>query len=232
MRKKYIAIAISVVMIALIITFGQIFTVKNVEVEFKNETGIATEKTIIKLADIGTNTNIFSLKESKIKESINSYYANSLVVNVERTFPSTVIIHVKERLPMFLISAETDSYKGLVYSDKDFQRSGTPEQVEYKKLIKVNNYTVKNTFDTIECIALRAFANALVAQGLEESGIAAFVESITVNNENLTVKLRQNNAEFIINRADVYNSTVMIYNKYLSLSTIERVGVVLCFEGI
>lgn len=232
MRKKYIAIAISVVMIALIITFGQIFTVKNVEVDFKNETGIATEQTILELADIGTNSNIFSLKESKIKESINSYYANSLVVDVERTFPNTVIIHVKERLPMFLISAETNSYKGLVYTDKDFQRSGTPDQVDTEKLIKVNNYTVKSTFDTSECIALRSFVKALYSQGVEESGIVAFVKNITINDNNLQVELRQNNAVFIINRADVFNSTIMIYNQYLSLSIAERAGAVISFESI
>lgn len=227
MRKKYIAIAISIVLIALIITFGQIFTVRNVLVEFKNETGIANESSILELADIGPNSNIFSLKESKIKSNINNYYSNSLVVNIERTFPNTVIIHVKERLPMFLISAETDTYQGLIYTDKDFQRSGKSDEINTENLIKVNNYIVKNTFDTQECIALRAFTMALNDKGLEESAITALVETITVNEGNLTVNLRQNNAVFVINRSDVSLYTSQIYNTYLTLSIAERTGAIL-----
>ncbi|HKL73792.1 MAG TPA: FtsQ-type POTRA domain-containing protein [Clostridia bacterium] len=227
MRKKYIAIAISVVMIALIITFGQIFTVRNVMVQFKNETGIATENSILEIADIKANSNIFNVRESKIKESINTYYANSLVVNIERTFPNTVIIHVKERLPMFSIEANTDTYEGYVYTDMDFQRSGTLDEINSVQLINVINYTVKNTFDTQECIDVRSFVSTLYAQGLEESSIVAFVENITINEDSLTVKLRQNNAVIIVNRVDVSSSTTQLYNSYLSLSIPERMGVTL-----
>lgn len=227
MKKKYIAITISIVLIALIITFGQIFTVRNVKVEFKNETGLTGESDILRIADIKPNTNIFSLKESRIKENINNYYANSLVVNVERTFPNTVIIHVKERLPMFLIHAETDAYVGYVYTDKDFQRSGTPDEVEGQTLITVNNYFVRNTFDTAEAIALRAFANALFSQGFTEGGIVAFVESISIGANALTVNLRQNDAVLVINRADVVNNTLHAYNAYLDLPIADRAGVIL-----
>ncbi|NLL56142.1 MAG: FtsQ-type POTRA domain-containing protein [Clostridiales bacterium] len=231
MRKKYVAITISVVMIALIITFGQIFTVKNVKVEFKNETGMATEQTILELADITSNTNIFSLKESKIKQNINDYYSNSLIVDVERVFPNTVTIHVKERLPMFLVSVNNDSYSGYVYTDIDFQRSDIAQGLD-KHIITVENYTVKNTFDTAQCIAVRVFAKTLLDNGMEQSAIVAFVESITINDDNLTVNLRQNNAVFVINRNKVQDSTTLIYHKYLSLSVPERVGAVLSFESL
>lgn len=225
MRKKYIAIAISLVLIALIVTFGQIFTVQNVKVVFNNETDIATETSIIDLAGIDSNTNIFSLKESVIKSAISDYYSNAITVDIERTFPNTVIIHVSERIPMFLLSVDNDNHEGYIYTDKDFQRSDIyDETASDVKLIEVIDFTVKSTFDTAECIALRQVAATLIGLGMEDNSVIALIDSITIESENLIIKLRENNATWVVKRSAVASQTTQIYNQYVSLTPLERVG--------
>ena len=71
MKKVIIAVAIGLVFVALIITFGQVFTVRYVSVEFVNSVSSATKQQIINLADIDTHTNIFVIDETKIAFAFN-----------------------------------------------------------------------------------------------------------------------------------------------------------------
>ena len=110
MKKVIIAVAIGLVFVALIITFGQVFTVRYVSVEFVNSVSSATKQQIINLADIDTHTNIFVIDETKIASAIeNEFDDNAIrVSDIVREFPNKVVIRISERLALYKIEAETD----------------------------------------------------------------------------------------------------------------------------
>ena len=114
MKKAIIAIAIGLVLIAGIITFGQLFAVSYVSVEFVNNVICASEQEILEQANINTGTNIFVLDEDKIAKNIEKNYADSdiKVNNVIREFPNKVIIKVSERFPIYKINAEFQDQEG------------------------------------------------------------------------------------------------------------------------
>jgi hypothetical protein len=227
MRKKYISIIISIVLVALIITLGQIFTIKNVEVEFNNQTDITSTGEILEIIGIDTNTNIFSLKESEITQTVSQYYNNAIDIDIERTFPNTVIIHVEERLPIYLMTSSNSVYTGSITTDKDFQRSDIYNEEDDLTLITVNNYTVQSSFNTEECIRLREFSNTLINLGMEDSSIVVLIESITIEEETLTINLRNNNAVWVVEKDNIITQTEQFYNSYILLSPLEREDLVL-----
>lgn len=223
MRKKYIAIIISIILIASIITFGQMFTIKNIKVVYENYTDIADEGTILRLAGIGGNTNIFSLREKEIRNAVSSYYSKAVKIDIERSFPNTVIIHVMERAPMFVINVLNETYNGFIVTDKDFQRSDIVEEDIEKHLILVKNFSVKNTFDTNECLILRKIASTLMDLGLNEVSINSFIDNIDFANEKIVINLRQNNAIWILDKnKDISIQIQQIYYNYLALTQIQR----------
>lgn len=231
MKKKYILIIASIVVIALIVACGQIFTVRNVSVVFYNKTGLADEAGVLKASGLSGHNNIFNVKESDVKSRVaNAYPDRSVVVtNIVRNFPDKVTIYVKERVPIFKIPVySADGEDKFVPTDKDFQRGNIQngESID-ALLVEIKGFLVHETFDVKECVQLRALANALIKKEIEEDALPYFLSEVTFDNGNLNVLIRETNAMFIISADKVAEQTAILYDNYLALDASSRYGAVL-----
>jgi hypothetical protein len=231
MKKVVIAVAVGLILIAVIITFGQIFTVRHVGVEFTNSVSCADEQQVLSYANISPSTNIFVLDEETIAERVEKHYSdNSLkVVAIVREFPDKVIIKVSERIPIFKIKAETEDESGYVEADRNFQRAQiyTAGQLDEATLTEVRGYTVEGTYKTDECYMLRDIADALMQCGFPEEAIPYFVSGIEFSGNLVTLELRASDTKFIINKTSdisVKDAVISMYNKYEAMSVGDRNG--------
>lgn len=227
MKKKYFLIIISVIIVAAILAGGQIFTVRHVSVVFHNKTGVATEADILDAAGLDYHNNIFGINEKEIKRRIAAAYAdNSIAVtDIERSFPDTVTIYVKERVPIFLIKVESEEGNKFVPTDKDFQRGTVRTLGEIDDtLIKVTGFEISETFDVKECIILRKIANTLIGRDLAEEALPYFISEINFNENVVTVTVNGTGAKLMLSADATADEIVSVYNKYLALSNAERAG--------
>ena len=230
MKKKYIVIIISLLIVSAILIGGQIFTVRNISVVFYNKTGLTSESEVIEASGLNSRNNIFSINEKNIKAKISSAYDdNSITVtNIVRSFPNKVTIYVKERIPMFLIKVASEDGNKYVPTDKDFQRGKvtTLDNIDYT-LIAVTGFEVAETFDVKECILLRRIANALIAAGLSEEAIPYFISEIAFDGSNVNVIIKESGAIMQFNLDSTADEVKQVYNDYLSLTYEQRNGAVL-----
>lgn len=234
MKKKYILIIASILVIALIVACGQIFTVRHVSVVFLNKTGLADESGILEASGLNKQKNIFNIKENEIKEKVAaSFDDNSIVVtDIERVFPNEVVVYVKERIPVFCLKVYSAEGKELyVPTDKDFQRGKiySAEEITEKNylLIDITGFEVYETFDVKECIYLRTLANALIDKGLEEEALPHLIESVAFGEDVLTLTLRGTAAKWIVSQENVQGEVSSAYERYVALSDEERYGAII-----
>lgn len=202
MKRVAVAITIGLVLVALIIAFGQVFTVRYIDVEFVNSVKAANKQEIIDATGIDTNTNIFILDEKKVKAKIqNAFNDNAIKVNdIVREFPNKVKIKVSERTPLFKIAAETEEKDGFVTVDRNFQRTYvySAEEIQTEPLIEVKGLTIKDTYLINECNALKIIANTLIARGFAEDAIPYFVKRIEFNENKIKINLRASATTFVL----------------------------------
>ncbi len=232
MKKKYVVIAISVIIIALIVACGQMFTVRHVSVVFYNKTGLADEAGVLKATGLSGRNNIFNVQETELKKNIASAYPdNSIeVTQIERKFPNKIVIYVKERLPIFKIRVYTnDGVDRFVPTDKDFQRGTVQAEEDITlTLIDVRGFGVYETFDVKECNQLRALVSALLATSLEEEALPYLISSISFSDDGyMNVIFRETGAMMSVYAENVAEETQILFNDYLQLSAIDRYGAIL-----
>lgn len=96
--------------IALCTIYSPLFNIKSIQIEGNNK---ISENEIISLSQIQMEENIFSIKEENIRKKIkeNAYIDK---VKMVRKLPSTIILKIEERIPMYLLE-----YAGsYIYLDK------------------------------------------------------------------------------------------------------------------
>lgn len=223
MKKVIIAVAIGLVFVALIITFGQVFTVRYVSVEFVNSVSSATKQQIINLADIDTHTNIFVIDETKIASAIeNEFDDNAIrVSDIVREFPNKVVIRISERLALYKIEAETDeNEKKYVATDRNFQRSElySEKDLAGQILTTVTGLKIIDTYRTDECYALRDIANAFISCGIAEEALPYFMEEVDFSTEKIIITLRPTDSIFEISKNvdDIQAAINSLYDSYMS----------------
>ena len=234
MKKKYILIIASLLVIALIVACGQIFTVRHVSIVFLNKTALADEAGILEASGLNKQKNIFNLKETEIKEKVSAFFDdNSIVVtDIERIFPNEVVVYVKERIPVFCLKVYSAEGKQLyVPTDKDFQRGKIYEAQELSQnnylLINVTGFEVYETFDVKECIYLRTMANALIDKNIEEEALPQLIETVSIDDDALTLTLRETKAKWVISQSNVKEDIYSTYDEYVALSYPDRFGAVI-----
>ncbi len=123
MRKKYVAIIISVVLVIIILVFSNIFLIKTVEVIFDKSPQITNEDEILTLANIKLNSNIFNLNEKEVIDSIANHFTDNTVAvtDIQRSFPNKVKLHIKERMPIMVVSYSAEDSQECIQTDIDFQ---------------------------------------------------------------------------------------------------------------
>ena len=235
MKKVVITVAIGIIIIAGIIVCGQMFKVQFVNVEFDNSVNVTNEESVLSLADIDTNTNIFVLDEKVIKERIESGYDNNAikVTDIIRSFPNKVTIKVVERVALFKIKAETEKQSGYVCVDRNFQRNKiySYDTIKDEVLINVSGITINESFKSKECYQLQIIANTLIASGIQEEAIPYFVNDINFNdNGRITINLRTTDTKFIIDTENdesyaIGTAVESLMKKYLQCDFNKRDGI-------
>ncbi len=107
---KYGALSILFITIILCAMFSPLFNIKTIQVQGNEK---VTENEIISLSQIQIEQNTFQISKNRIKKQIkqNAYIGK---VKISRKLPSTLIIQVEERKPVYLLE-----YAGAyVYVDK------------------------------------------------------------------------------------------------------------------
>jgi len=230
MKKKYIIIAISLIIVTTLVVCGYVFTVDNVEVVFDNKTNITKEYDILNAAGISNGTIIFNIKEADIKSRIAKQYKdNSIVVtNVVRLFPNKIKIYVKERVLLYKINVYSQSDGNeFVPTDKDFQRGVKISDIDDLILISVKNFVVKDTFNLEECYQLKELADSFITLGISEDSLPYFIEYVEFEDSLLEIKLRHSNGVFYISRDRIKDEIKSIYSKYNSLSDQDKLNCIL-----
>lgn len=236
MKKAVIGVAIGLIIVAMIITFGQVFTVRYINVEFENSVTSTDKQELVSLADIDSNTNIFVLDEDVVKQKIEGAFPDNVirVTDIEREFPNRVVIKVSERIAIYKIEARSADEEGYVAVDRNFQRNTiySEDQLQDTLLVDVKGVTVKGSFVTKECYILRDIANALVSpigeEGtlVPEEGIPYLIKEIIFDETTVTVRLRPDDAVFVIQITDenISESFSTLFEKYRETSPAEREG--------
>lgn len=228
MKKKFIVIIISILLLSLIIVFGNIFMIKNIKVIFDKSPVITNENDIIKQSEIELNKNIFNLKENEIKQKIDNIYLDNTVdiVNVERKFPNEVDIYVVERKPILLVKYKDDENDFYIATDKDFQLTTkkTIDEIN-QNLIPVTGIYADKTFNKNEFRQVREIIEAFQFLSFEEEAILSFINEIKFSDGNFEVFLNTGNSKFELftnNDKSIFYQTIECYNKFLKLSYIDR----------
>ena len=227
MKKVVVAVAIGLVLVALIIAFGQIFTVRFVTVDFVNGVSSTDKQRILDLADINPNTNIFILDEKKIADKIQKGFEDNVikVTDIVREFPNKVTIKVSERIALFRIKAITDKESGYVAADKNFQRTAvfSYEELKSEVLTDVIGFTVEGTYRRDECYALRDIADAFIECGIEEEALPYFICSIEFTETKIVIRLRTTDTTFTVPKSsDPAQSVKTLYEQYEKTEYYER----------
>lgn len=233
MKKKYVLIALSVLVVAAIVVCGQLFTVRHVSVVFYNKTGIADEADVISAAGLGGRNNIFNIKEADLKKNVaEAYPDNSIVVtDIVRNFPNKLTIYAKERIPIFKIKVYSASAEGndrYVPTDKDFQRGTVQHEADISfQLITVTGFEVHETFDVKECVQLRNLVNTLIDEKIDEEALPYLISSINFEDGFLIVNFRGTGSVMKISSNAVAEQTRQLFNEYLSYDFDQRFNLML-----
>ena len=231
MKKGIIITIVFVIVIAMFLAGGQIFTVRHVNVVFENKTGITDESDIISVVGLDKRNNIFSVNERELKTKVSDKYADHSIVvtDVVRSFPDTVTIYVKERTPILLIKVYSPTGdERYVPTDKDFQRGTVYNKGDSAlglKLIKVTGIEVKDSFNTPELSLLRAVLNIFVSFGFEESALPYFLEEVSYDEgEYLSLTVAGTGAKFLIGENADKTLIKAAYEEYVATPDDEKVN--------
>lgn len=228
MRKKYIAFVAGLLLIAIIVVFGNIFLIKSVDVVFVNKPEFADENSIINASEISLNTNIFNLDDKKIKDNISSFYDNNslAVLDVERVFPNKVVIYVKERKPILIVPYQQEGQGECIPTDIYFQMNQIKlmSDIDYDSIL-IKGVAVQNTFNTSSFRQINRILTAFLDMNFTEDGLVAFIKEFVVSDENIRIVLRHGDCVFELERAqdkDIYDSTIQAYLNFLDLDFANR----------
>lgn len=115
-KHKKLVISLSVILgvfLLLLILGLTVFTLKTVEVDFKNETQFFNEERVdaIKESDtIKKNSSIFGVSKKEIKNNLEKTYPYIKVINIETVFPNKIIIHCAEREETYAVKVDDSLY--------------------------------------------------------------------------------------------------------------------------
>ena len=110
MKKKWLIVALSVVLVLVvtIVTLSfTLFTVQEISVDFRTSTSAEySEDEIISSSGIEKGKNIFFLKKQRFTDNIEKTHPYLQVVNIETVFPSKIVIHLRERQSFYAAQTE------------------------------------------------------------------------------------------------------------------------------
>jgi hypothetical protein len=110
-NKRLLALFVVLIIVVVIVVLGStVFTVKNISVTFdtsQEEVEVLDEDEIIEQVKEFKGGNIFFLSENAVRQAVKNPYV--YLINVERVFPNSIVLHIAEKKEMFAIKKD-DAY--------------------------------------------------------------------------------------------------------------------------
>lgn len=116
--KKYkkliiaLSVILGVIIVCVILNFT-LFSLKKVDINFKNQAMIFTEQskeTIANNSAIKKGISIFTVNKKNITQQLEKDYPYLKVINIETVFPNKIIIHCAEREETYAVKASDTKY--------------------------------------------------------------------------------------------------------------------------
>ena len=112
--KKYkkliiaLSVILGVIIVCVILNFT-LFSLKKVDINFKNQAMIFTEQSKESIA-IKKGISIFTVNKKNITQQLEKDYPYLKVINIETVFPNKIIIHCAEREETYAVKASDTKY--------------------------------------------------------------------------------------------------------------------------
>jgi hypothetical protein len=217
-KAKYAGIISGLCLVAIILAFGQVFSIAKIDVFYEKAPLQAKTDQIIEASGIKPRANIFTVDEKAAAKKVEAYYSDGSVdvTDIERIFPNKVLIYVKELVPVFAIPVKGDP-ACIVVTDENFIRNQiySADFNEYDNIIKVSGFTVENTFNTSNIIKLKEIRKAFGELGIREEALVAFIEEIVYEDNLARIYLRNyDRACLVVNIAENENIGAGVKEKY------------------
>lgn len=152
-RILALIIAFAIIAVVLIL-FATVFLVRDISVGYsvKGEESVVSRQQIIDASGIKTNKNILFISESEATANIQSKYPQIKVINIERKFPSEVIIYVTVRVPVVKVELD-DGLFALLDREMSVVDVMTVDEVSAFETEK--NYTLTSVRFTLKSAAVK-----------------------------------------------------------------------------
>lgn len=161
---KAVSIFIAIIILLILLILSPVFSIKDVQVTGNKN---LTENTILSLANIEPDTNIFKVTSKSLKEKIkeNAYVNN---VTIKKVYPSTIIIKITEREVNYLLEYSS----AYAYIDNQgYILEISKEKIDNK--IKISGYVT-----SIESIIP---GNRLCQEDLQKLNVISQINNISNN---------------------------------------------------
>ncbi len=113
-KKLIITLSVLLGVFLLILILGlTVFTLKNVEIDFKNNSQIYSEESKKSIAEdsiIKKGTSIFAVNKKTISSVLEKNNPYLKIINIETVFPNKIVIHCAERESTYAVKANDKKY--------------------------------------------------------------------------------------------------------------------------
>lgn len=220
MKRRYISIAIGLIIVIAITIFGNICKIDNVEIKFAKEPVSVDSVEIFGNSNIELGSSILGLNENLVKRNIMDAYAdNSIAVtDIVRTFPNKVTIYCVEHLPMCAVPKKNDP-QVYALADGDFQLNKVvkKEDVNLSELILIEGVEVDDTYNTPNFILIHKLFKALEVEGLNYDAQARFIKTLTFGTGSISLLTRDGyTLTCDYTEGSIENSVHVAYQAYVS----------------
>lgn len=190
-----IFVAIMVVIVVFVLLNMTLFTINTISVENEVYSAYIDQSGIIDASGINKGRNIFFLSEKTVVSNIEKAYPYLKVINVERKFPSKVVIHVDMRQGTMSIPTQEDGVYVIVDGELKVLELASPDSTSYSQATHVTGIALPDPTVGTDAFAssneykqcLTSVSKIAVGEGLEFAG---FFSTIRFADQTLYVTLR------------------------------------------
>ncbi len=187
-------LVIVVVLVVFVLLNMTVFTISSISVENEVYSAYIDQASIIDASGITKGKNIFFLSESNSSEAIEKAFPYLKVSNIERKFPSKVVIHVDVRQGTMSIPAAEENVYAIVDGDLKILELVSIDTPVYASATHVTGVSLESpvigttlSTDINYNACLYTLSQVAKGEGLEFAG---FFAAIRFETDNLYVTLR------------------------------------------
>lgn len=219
MKKRYLSVAIGLIIVVAIAIFGNICKIQKVEVAFSKAPVSTSTVEVYESTKIEMGDSILNLNENLIKQNVaNTYEGNSVMVtDVVRVFPNKVVIYCMENLPMVAVKVKGESEVYAV-TDGNFQlnKKVAKSELDLEGLILIEGIEVTNTYNTEGFKTINKVFKAFEGQGLDFNAQAKFFKKLIKGENTVTLETRDGCVLTLNTTGDLSLEAQKAYTNYLS----------------